>query len=56
MTKAKRIKLLETALIKYIEMYGFTEEARICFDLKATPVRRPALQAFRDFFRDPDSA
>lgn len=24
----ERIKLLEAALIKYIEMYGFTDEAR----------------------------
>ena len=28
MGEAERIKLLEAALIKYIEMYGFTDEAR----------------------------
>ncbi len=28
MGESERIKLLEAALIKYIEMYGFTDEAR----------------------------
>lgn len=28
MTDCERIKLLEAALIKYIEMYGFIAEAR----------------------------
>jgi len=28
MTDGERIKLLEAALIKYVELYGFIEEAR----------------------------
>lgn len=28
MTDSERIKLLEAALIKYVEMYGFIDEAR----------------------------
>jgi hypothetical protein len=28
MTDHERVKLLETALIKYVELYGFIDEAR----------------------------
>jgi hypothetical protein len=28
MSDSERIKLLETALIKYVELYGFIDEAR----------------------------
>lgn len=28
MTESERIQLLEAALIRYVEMYGFIEEAR----------------------------
>ncbi|MGS4985452.1 hypothetical protein SAMN05444149_11632 [Pseudosulfitobacter pseudonitzschiae] len=56
MTEAKRIKMLERALIKYIEMYGFIEEARVCFEMKAEPEPRTVKQAFYDLFRRRDAA
>lgn len=51
MTEAKRTKMLERALIKYIEMYGFIDEARVCFEMTAKPEHRTLRQAFYDLFR-----
>lgn len=49
MTEAERTKLLETALIKYVELYGLTEEARVCFEISSKPAQRTALQVFCEF-------
>lgn len=51
MTEAKRTKMLERALIKYIESYGFIDEARVCFEMTLEPEHRTLRQAFYDFFR-----
>ncbi|MGS4981744.1 hypothetical protein SAMN05444149_101877 [Pseudosulfitobacter pseudonitzschiae] len=51
MTEANRTKMLERALIKYIEMYGFIDEARVYFELTAEPEQRTMKQAMFDLFR-----
>ena len=44
MNDAERIKLLEKALIKYVELYGFFDEAREYYiqnvEIKAPPPKR----------------
>ena len=44
MVDAERIKLLENALIKYVELYGFIDEAREYYirnaDIKTPPPER----------------
>ena len=51
MGEAERIKLLEAALIKYIEMYGFTDEARDYYirvpQFKSSETRRHVTGAHR---------
>lgn len=42
MSDAQRIELLEKALIKYVEMYGFNKEARDYYILSGIATLPPA--------------
>lgn len=49
MTQAKRIKMLERALIRYVELYGLTEEARVYFELPSQPRMQTARERLLNF-------